>query len=65
MQFYFAFRIYSQKLGYTVNESTIRGIKKRYLEVIGVFQGLNRNISIINHYHLNKNNIFVQFFKKI
>jgi len=27
-------RVYSQKLGYTVNESTIRGIKKRYLEAV-------------------------------
>ncbi|XP_023342233.1 uncharacterized protein LOC111711969 isoform X2 [Eurytemora carolleeae] len=27
-------RVYSLKLGYTVNESTVRGIKKRYLEGI-------------------------------
>ena len=26
-------RLYSERLGYTVNESTVRGIKKRYLEV--------------------------------
>ena len=30
-------RLYSEKLGYTVNESTVRGIKKRYLE--GVQKG--------------------------
>ena len=30
-------RIYSERLGYTVNESTVRGIKKRYLE--GVQKG--------------------------
>ena len=30
----FFFRAYSLQLGYTVNESTVRGIKKRYLEVI-------------------------------
>lgn len=27
-------RLYSERLGYTVNESTVRGIKKRYLEGI-------------------------------
>ena len=27
-------RLYSERLGYTVNESTVRGIKKRYLEVV-------------------------------
>ena len=27
-------RVYSERLGYTVNESTVRGIKKRYLEGI-------------------------------
>lgn len=30
-------RLYSERLGYTVNESTVRGIKKRYLE--GVQKG--------------------------
>ena len=30
-------RVYSERLGYTVNESTVRGIKKRYLE--GVQKG--------------------------
>ena len=30
-------RLYSERLGYTVNESTVRGIKKRYLE--GVHKG--------------------------
>ena len=30
-------RLYSERLGYTVNESTVRGIKKRYLEVIPIF----------------------------
>ena len=30
-------RLYSERLGYTVNESTVRGIKKRYLEVTPMF----------------------------
>ena len=36
-------RLYSERLGYTVNESTVRGIKKRYLE--GVQKGKIDSVS--------------------